>query len=591
MSDSLLVAVIIVLSEIILLLLGLVYFLFRRIAKAKSLSVDAVVPAQQEKSETSEDSWMSEYLNKELDRTIQRIKQIENSAEALPLQPLKRRMEFLLSERQVSTLMEKESNKNRFWNIVNAHYEDNITPETTSEEEAGASNELIEQKNAEIEKYKELLSQETEKLANANLSLAELVANDNSDSGGDTDTKLESEIEMLKKENAILHSDLSKMEKIPVAASEATDANSETEEIKKELKLYKELVQQADIKIKESGQTIDDLKHMLDEADLTDDLKRMQHNIYKLGNENDELKSKLEHRLRPRPSMMQIDSEQDRQAREEELVMYKDLVAQANDKLKDSNDTIEGFKTIINNNSPSDELAQMEGMVSRLSEDNLVLQGQLDSLNDVQSSPDSGPNDELELYKALVTQANEKLNESHEKIEELKQMASANPAIEEIGQMEGMIEALSQDNAGLRSQIDTIQVSAEEKVSAIESESKKQQQVLCEELGMYKELVAQANAKLKESQETISELKNIVSNSAESDEVTQMQNMLDKLADENTELGRQLELVRSQLQETLNTVETMEMQDNASADELQVLKDEKWFLEEQIRHLLKLDTE
>ena len=63
--------------------------------------------------------------------------------------------------------------------------------------------------------------------------------------------------------------------------------------------------------------------------------------------------------------------------------------------------------------------------------------------------------------------------------------------------------------------------------------------------------------------------------------------MLDKLSLENMELSKQLDAVNSQLQDSLNNIESLKSIGSESLKELTIIKEEKWFLEQQIKHLLQ----
>ncbi len=607
MTQSLLVTTIIIMIEILLVLLALFYLGFRRYQKLKTQKNEKLVVEKQVDSKVADDVMLSEYLNQEIERTTQRLKLVEQSPEhEIPVKPLKRRLELLLAEREVNERAFKPENKNKCWNIINTYYEDNTSPTEVPDTEVivepeGEDDSQMEElmdKIHKLEKFEDQYNEVEKKLQDANNTIEILKAAEAQDENEDQPNKEDqAEIKKLKQEIEALQNQL--------ATSDQVKNTDKVEDIKlqnelnakhEELKVYDRLVNQANDKLKSSSETIDDLNRMINKNDSSNELKKMQRMIAQLTNDNSELKKKMEVTKRPDGNLMQVQKAAEKQALQEELGMYMDLFMQANEKLKESNITIEEFRKIIESSEESEELKQIEAMVEKLVEDNNELQLQLHSqMNIEQDDGDveqeviakevDNENEELEIYKNLVNQANEKLKESNKTIDELKKLIDESAPSEELDQMKKMIEKLSEDNVSLLGQINDLKETSKEKLEAIKKDSELQKKTLHDEIIMYKDLVCQANDKLKESNQTIEGLKIIVNNSVKSDETEQMEAMLDKLSEDNIQMGKKLETVNEQLQESLNKFETIKLQDEELKKELEVIKEEKWFLEQQIKHL------
>jgi len=589
MTQSLLISALIILSEIIVVLLILYYFGIRHYLKLKEKTHEKHKDVNKNQvqyiTKGTEEVLLTDYLKIEIERTTLRLKEVEQSDLDLPPEPLKRRLELLLAERQVNEAMLNPENKNKCWNIVNAYYEDNAelseSPGTIIDKVIGDAN----SESEEIDQYKAKLIDLEGSLQEANGTIDALTLEKEANS---SDEVLNNEINRLKLENEEFRLKLSDIENIKATNPGADKGlQKELQDTHEEVKEYARLVSQANKKINKSSEIIGDLKEMVRGSESSEDLKKMERMIDRLTDDNVVLKKKLEITLKPNNSLMQVNEE--KQALQEELCMYMDLVIQANEKLKESNLTIDEFKHIISSSESSEELQQIQEMVDKLNEENMALQSELKSNGDKENisvaSDNKDENSELGIYKDLVKQANDRLKESNETIEELRKLINASPPSAELDQMESMIEKLSQDNTSLLDQINALKQSSQEKLESILKDSEQQQQTLNSEINMYKDLFCQANDKLKESNETIEGLRNIVDRSEKSVETEQMQSMLDKLTEDNNQLGQKLESVHEQLDESLLKIAALNKHDVDMMKELEIIKEEKWFLEEQIKHL------
>lgn len=528
MSATTLATISIVLLEIMVVILVIFFVFYRRYRHLKQQSGSQAAPAEIVVPETKpdHDAILTDYLKSSLQSTSDRRDNKQYSKNDKDGQILKRRVSILNAELNVRSIERTDNTAQAYWD------------------------EIVEIYSPLNEEIKELIEQ--------------------------SGNQYKTEIKMLKSEISEL---------TLASCSEVTvEGQPQLQQLTDKLQLYKDMVNSTNDKLAASAKTIDELNGMLEKNSSGDDTSEMQAMINKLKEDNATLKEQLKDVFTNNDDLMVGTQDAARKLEDEEIQMYMGLIKQANEKLKKSTETIDGFKSLLENSDSFDELKQMQDMVDKLNGDNSDLSMQMNSLRTMHESEIQGGGVDISIYKDMVLKVEDKLKESYQTIEDLKALAS-NSNAEELVQMESMVQMLSQDNDDLRSQLGDVHSDTNEKLDGLRKDSEQQQNKLNDELSMYKGLVNQANDKLKESNATIESLREKITNSESSVEISEMESMLDKLVAENSELEEQLKKVSEQLQVTLDSINLLDNQDNDNEKTIKILKDEKWFLEEQVRHL------
>ncbi len=192
------------------------------------------------------------------------------------------------------------------------------------------------------------------------------------------------------------------------------------------------------------------------------------------------------------------------------LESFKAMFIDSQDKLKNSFDTINDLKNALGNLSSSDEATQLEDMVDTLSIDNINLNKQL---NDAQQ----------QLTKLL-----QELTEQREKTDAVEEEASQAAA-----------DADKRDNFN------------RERINNLEN---------------FRTMFIDSQEKLKNSFDTISDLKNALGNLPETTEASQLEDMVDKLSVDNINLNKQLNEANQKLVVLMEELDEQRSQSNTSDD-------------------------
>ncbi len=490
MSGTMLTTIIIVLSEILLVLLILGIYLYRRSSKRKAIEARKK-PAQAEVAEkTAAGPSALDYLEEEIRRTSARLEEIEGSEEAATQTSLTTRLNLLGAERQLLEALSADDENTDYWGSVNRCYE--------SDEEGEYKEDYTDKKNAiylarikNLENFKTMFMNSQEQLKDSFDTinkLKEALGNLSSDEAAQLEEMVDklsidniNSNKQLNEANQQLQSVMEELEGLRSADSEpaqteevaATDQSSPLDYIETEIQRTSTRLDEIDGAQDPQAQAsltarlnlLGAEKQLLESLPTTNDDKDLWpiiNKYYSTGTDATDV-----------TVAEQVTDSRDAVylARIKNLENFKSMFIDSQDQLQTSFETISNLKDAIGNMSSSDEAAQLEDMVDKLSVDNFNLNKQLNGatlqlqnmvgemdtlrtkLNETDPSLEQLSTDMIEEMSVENMELTKQLNDARQ---QLQTMLGAKPQAGDTGTLEQQIQTLKEENEFLTSQVENL---------------------------------------------------------------------------------------------------------------------------------------
>jgi hypothetical protein len=271
------------------------------------------------------------------------------------------------------------------------------------------------------------------------------------------------------------------------------------------------------------------------------------------------------------------------------LEKFKLMFIDSQDKLKESFDTINDLKHALGNLASKDEAAQLEEMVDKLSIDNISsnkklndanqqLQSVLKEMEDIRSADDIPEQPETSITESTTLSPLDYIEtEIHRTSSRLQEMDASQDISEQesltarlnlLGAEKELLEALPDDSESVDYWNTIKRCYKNEDSDNNEQDSTDKRDAIylarIQNLENFKSMFIDSQDQLKDSFDTIDNLKNALGNLASTEEAAQLGDMVDKLSIDNINLNKQLLDAQQQLQTMLEEIQGLhDKQDTA----------------------------